>query len=113
MLQTAAEQGIIGVMAFTAFIGIALAYSFKTWRSDWLVRGFVCGSALFLLHQIVDDLMFFPKVASMWWIVLGIMISRSPYARANMPARCDEESVSRREPALSQHRGQDSTSLIS
>ncbi|MBC5828343.1 MAG: hypothetical protein GIW99_11795, partial [Candidatus Eremiobacteraeota bacterium] len=25
-----------------------------------------------LLHQVVDDLFFFPKVAELWWVLMGV-----------------------------------------
>jgi len=39
--------------------------------SPWVVAALAASLAL-ALHQIVDYLVFYPKVAAAWWLLLGI-----------------------------------------
>ena len=49
----------------------------------------------FALHQIIDDLVFYPKVGVMWWIVLGIASARVAASVTTSPA---ETAVARTPP---------------
>jgi O-antigen ligase len=72
-LQSLAEGGLV---LFVATLGLVTAtlVSFGRHlreRSPWIVGAFVATLAL-ALHQIVDYLIFYPKIAGPWLILLGI-----------------------------------------
>jgi len=63
-------------------------------RSAPLVLGALGASVGLALHQVVDLLVFYPKVGELWWIVLGagvaqaIALERTPrVARAHIEPR--------------------------
>jgi O-antigen ligase len=70
-LQTLAEQGLVGFVALAVLAWMAL-------RETYLLRGqsvlavaaFLAALSL-LAHQLVDNLFFFPKVAGLFWLLLG------------------------------------------
>jgi len=71
-LQTLAEQGIVGFGALLGFAYVAVRETFALRRDSALgLAAFLAISSL-LVHQLVDDLFFFPKVAALCWLLLGI-----------------------------------------
>jgi hypothetical protein len=70
-LQTLAEQGIVGVAALAAFAWIALRETFRLRAQSPLALAAFLASFSLLAHQVVDDLFFYPKVAALFWLVLG------------------------------------------
>jgi O-antigen ligase len=70
-LQTLAEQGIVGFAALATFAWMALreTYRLRT-QSVLAVAAFLAALSL-LTHQLVDNLFFFPKVAGLFWLLLG------------------------------------------
>jgi O-antigen ligase len=72
-LQSLAEGGLV---LFTATLGLAATVLISFGRrlrasSPWVLAAFTATLAL-ALHQIVDYLIFYPKIAGPWWILLGI-----------------------------------------
>ena len=74
-LQSLAEGGIIGLIAtigmFAATIGVL-------WRSGVrrpLVVGALGATVALAAHQTLDDLFFFPKVATAFWLVCGVAVA--------------------------------------
>jgi O-antigen ligase len=72
-LQSLAEGGLV---LFVAALGIAATLLVSFGRrlrgsSPWVLGAFTATLAL-VLHQIVDYLIFYPKVAGPWWILAGI-----------------------------------------
>jgi putative inorganic carbon (hco3(-)) transporter len=70
-LQTLAEQGLVGLAALVLFAVYALR---ETWRSrtqSALALAAFLATVSLLTHQLVDDLFFYPKVAGLFWLLLG------------------------------------------
>lgn len=72
-LQALAEGGIVLFLATLALIGTILGTLARRLReaSPWQIAAFAATIA-FALHQIVDDLVFYPKVGATWWILVGL-----------------------------------------
>lgn len=75
-LQSLAEGGILLFGATLALLGaifVGLGASLRRLRtaSPWVVAALASTVAL-ALHQIVDDLVFYPKVGGEWWLLVGI-----------------------------------------
>ncbi len=68
--QGAAEGGVAMLLAIAFVIIVALAV-FARSRNGFALAAFAA-SIGFFIHQIVDDLVFYPKVAAMWWLLLGL-----------------------------------------
>jgi O-antigen ligase len=77
-LQSLAEGGIVLLAATVALVaGVIAGFAGKgavaRWRagSPWVLAAAAASVAL-ALHQIVDYLVFYPKVGGAWWLLLGI-----------------------------------------
>jgi O-antigen ligase len=90
-LQTLAEQGVIGFAALVAFAWIALRETYAARRISALALAAFLASVSLLAHQLVDYLFFFPKVASMFWLLLGAGV-----AAAAAPQPQEQGSAARR-----------------
>ncbi len=89
-LQSLAETGAIGVAATIATFALAIAALLRARRRDALVAGMLGATTALALHQLGDDLFFFPKVGAMFWLALGLAaaagVSRSvPRKTATAP----------------------------
>jgi O-antigen ligase len=75
-LQALAETGTLG---FIATLGVAAAtiLTFARRRDLFGVAAFAASIAL-CLHGIFDDVVFYPKVGAMWWLLLGIAAAWLP-----------------------------------
>lgn len=71
-LQALVEGGI-PLFAATLYTTMASILTFDRRAEEQpLALGALAASAGFALHQVVDLLVFFPKVGGLWWIVLGL-----------------------------------------
>lgn len=70
-LQTLAEQGLVGLIALAIFAYVALRRTFELRAVSPLALAACIALASLLVHQFVDDLFFFPKVAGLVWLLLG------------------------------------------
>lgn len=69
--QTLAEQGIAGFLALLALTAASIGIFLRR-ASSPLAFG-ACAVALAMaFHQILDCMLFYPKVGVMWWIVLAL-----------------------------------------
>jgi O-antigen ligase len=74
-LQSLAEGGLVlftSVIALFFAIGTTFVRSFQ--RSP-LAAGALAATLAFAAHQSVDFLVFYPKVAGLWWIILGCALA--------------------------------------
>ena len=86
-LETLAEQGIIGFSAFVALVAVVLRELFIGLRRSWLVQAALVATLCLLLHQVFDDLFFFPKVGMLWWLLIGAAAGALAPAAAPAAAR--------------------------
>ena len=70
--------------ATLAVVGTALVGFERVWRRNAVVAGTLAATIALSLHQVVDDLVFFPKVGVLWWLLLGIAA-----VHARRASRCD------------------------
>ena len=82
-LQTLAEQGLIGFLALAGFSVLALRETWRLRLASGLPLAAFLATVSLLFHQLVDDLFFFPKVAGLFWLLLGagVAASRTPAAK--------------------------------
>jgi O-antigen ligase len=86
-LQSLVEGGIplFAATVWLAYVSIA-TFARDRLRSPFIVAAFAASIALGL-HQVVDLLVFYPKVGGWWWIVLGLGAAQlAAPARATEPA---------------------------
>lgn len=73
-LQSLAEGGIV-LFAATVSLVVAILVTFsralRRSASPWILAGLASSFAL-VLHQVADFLIFYPKVGSAWWLLLGL-----------------------------------------
>ena len=68
--QGMAEGGVVMLLAI-AFVVVVTILTFARSRNGFALAAFAASVGL-CLHQIVDDLVFYPKVGAMWWLLLGV-----------------------------------------
>lgn len=74
-LQSLAEGGVVLFTATLAmFITIIVTLARSAVRRP-IVVGMLAATAALAAHQIFDDLFFFPKVGSMFWLTLGVAVA--------------------------------------
>lgn len=93
-LQTLAEQGIFGLAALAAFAAIALRETFRRSRQSALALAAFLATASLLAHQFFDDLFFFPKVAALFWLLLGAGVATRMDASPIEPSKVGSASGS-------------------
>jgi O-antigen ligase len=71
-LQSLAETGIVGFCAMLYLVYVSIQTFARGASRRPLVIGALAASVALALHQIFDYLVFFPKVGSLWWIVLAV-----------------------------------------
>jgi len=76
-LQSLVEGGLplLAAQLYTVFTSVA-TFARASLREP-LILGALAASAGLALHQVVDLLVFYPKVGSMWWIVLALGVAAS------------------------------------
>ena len=76
-LQSLAEGGIALAAAVVWTIASALTLCLRGAARSPLLLAIGAGTLAFAVHQIFDDLLFFPKVGEYWWLLLGVAAGTS------------------------------------
>ncbi len=92
-LQTLAETGLVGVVALIAFAVVALRETFALRNTSPLALAAFLALVSLLAHQLVDDLFFFPKVASLCWLLLGYGTASEQEVQEQSPSERALETV--------------------
>jgi O-antigen ligase len=74
-LQALAETGIVGLLATLAMFGVTIATLGRSAVRRPLVVGALGATVALAAHQIFDDLFFFPKVATAYWLLVGVAVA--------------------------------------
>jgi O-antigen ligase len=78
-LQIWAEMGIFGIISFlwliirTIKLGL---HNIKNAPNKNQIASLIGANAVFLVHNFLDFSFFLPEVAFLWWIILGLIISK-------------------------------------
>ncbi len=73
-LQALAETGVVGFVAMLGLIATTILTFARRFSRRPLVIGMFAASVALALHQVFDDLWFFPKVGVFWALMLGIAV---------------------------------------
>jgi O-antigen ligase len=73
-LQALSETGVIGLAAMLFLIWTSIASFARTFSRRPLVIGMFAAGVALALHQVFDDLLFFPKIGVFWAVLLGIAV---------------------------------------
>jgi O-antigen ligase len=74
-LQSLAEGGVLGLLATIALFATTIVTLARSRVRRPLVVGALGATVALASHQVFDDLFFFPKVASAYWLVVGVAIA--------------------------------------
>jgi O-antigen ligase len=74
-LQSLAEEGLVGFAATVALFAVTVVTLARSGVRRPLVVGALGATVALASHQIFDDLFFFPKVASAYWLVVGVAVA--------------------------------------
>jgi O-antigen ligase len=80
-LQALAEGGVPLLAATLWTLYASIATFAKAGLRDPLLLGIMAASLGFALHEVFDLLIFFPKIGTFWWILLGVGVGRIINAR--------------------------------
>ena len=74
-LQSLAEMGIVGLLATLAMFAVTITTLGRSGVRRPLVVGALGATVALAAHQTFDDLFFFPKVATAYWLVVGVAVA--------------------------------------
>jgi O-antigen ligase len=74
-LQSLAEGGVLGLAATVGLFVVTIVTLARSRVRRPLVVGALGATVALASHQIFDDLFFFPKVASAFWLVVGVAVA--------------------------------------
>ena len=74
-LQSLAEDGVVGLAATAALFAVTILTLARSGVRRPLVVGALGATVALASHQVLDDLFFFPKVASAYWLVVGVAVA--------------------------------------
>jgi O-antigen ligase len=74
-LQSLAETGVVGLTATVGLFAVTIVILARSRVRRPLVVGALGAAVALASHQVLDDLFFFPKVASAYWLVVGVAIA--------------------------------------
>jgi O-antigen ligase len=74
-LQSLAETGILGLFATVATFAVTITTLVRSAVRRPLVVGALGATVALAAHQTFDDLFFFPKVATAYWLVVGVAVA--------------------------------------
>ena len=74
-LQSLAEGGVVGFLATVALFAVTIVTLARSGVRRPLVVGALGATVALAAHQVFDDLFFFPKVASVYWLVVGVAVA--------------------------------------
>ncbi len=73
-LQALSETGLLGLAAMLCLLWTSIATFARTFSRRPLVIGMFAAGVALALHQVFDDLWFFPKIGVFWAVLLGIAV---------------------------------------
>jgi O-antigen ligase len=74
-LQSLAECGVLGLAATLALFVVTIVTFVRSGVRRPLVVGALGATVALASHQVLDDLFFFPKVGSAYWLVVGVAVA--------------------------------------
>jgi len=74
-LQSLAEEGLVGFATTLALFVVTIVTLARSGVRRPLVVGALGATVALASHQIFDDLFFFPKVASAYWLLVGVAVA--------------------------------------
>lgn len=73
-LQTLAEQGVAGLFILTLLVASIIVKLVSSRPAGWIQEACLISTIVTFLHQVIDTLFFYPKVADYYWVLVGIAL---------------------------------------
>ena len=74
-LQSLAEGGLVGLTTTIALFAAAIVTLARSGIRRPLIVGALGATLALATHQVLDDMLFFPKVASLYWLITGVAVA--------------------------------------
>jgi O-antigen ligase len=74
-LQSLAEEGLVGLLTTVSLFAVTIWTLARSAVRRPLVVGALGATVALSVHQVTDDLFFFPKVATTYWLVTGVAVA--------------------------------------